>query len=76
MLGICFEVIVHVDILPFVVADLFKPIHVQLPDKGGKIPMLEVYGKNFLGEASDALDCKGFSGRSPRNYVRVTLILF
>jgi hypothetical protein len=63
--GACLEVLVHVDVFPLVVAYFFEAVHVELPDEGGEIAMLEVDGEDILGEAGDALDGEGVSGGSP-----------
>lgn len=65
MSGTRFEMFVHVHVFSLVMTYFFEAVHVELTDEGGKIPMFEVNGKNFLCEAGDALDGEGVPGRSP-----------
>jgi hypothetical protein len=53
-----FEVLVHVNIVPFGMADLLEAVHVELADKGSKVAMLEVDRQNLLRKLGDVFDCE------------------
>lgn len=48
--------------------DLVKVVLVKLTNKGSKVVMLEVLGKNDLGKLVGLLDDKGLARLSPRDY--------
>jgi hypothetical protein len=67
-------VLVHVNIVALGVPHLAKSVHVELPDEGGEVLVLEVPRENVLGESGHALDIEGIPSCGPpdhRLYLRI-----
>lgn len=75
MFGALFEVLVHVYIVALGMADLLKTVHVQLPNKRGKIMMFEVWGEDFLSEPSDIFNDERITCVGPAYNLRNFFIL-
>lgn len=50
------EMLVHVDVVPIRMADLLEAIHVELPDEGSEVMVLEVGRQRFFCEFRDVFD--------------------
>ena len=48
--------LVHVDVVPIRMADLLEAIHVELPDEGSEVMVLEVGRQRFFCEFRDVFD--------------------
>ena len=69
------KVLIHVDVVAVGVANLFEAVHVELPDEGGKIVMLEVARQHLLREPRDILDIEGVQCTRPTHHIRDRLVL-
>ena len=69
------KVLIHVDVVPVRVANLFESVHIELPNEGGKIVMLEVTREHLLCEPSDIFDIEGVQSAGPTHYIYDRLVL-
>ena len=69
------EVLIHVDVLSFLMADFAEAVHVELANEGGEVFMFEVFGEDFFGELGDTFDIKGVGGGCPTENRLYTLVL-
>lgn len=59
------EMVMHVYVLPVGVASFPEAVHVELPDEGRKVAVLEVLRKDLVGEFGDVFDVKTIAGGGP-----------
>jgi hypothetical protein len=69
------KVLIHVDVVAVGVANLFESVHIELPNEGGKIVMLEVTRQHLLREPRDILDIEGVQCTRPTHHIRDRLVL-
>ena len=55
----------HVYVLPIGVASLPEAVHIQLPDEGRKVAVLEVLRKDLICELGNVFYVKAIAGGSP-----------
>jgi hypothetical protein len=69
------EVLIHVHVLSFLMADFAKTVHVHLTYERGKVFVFEVFGEDFFCKLRNTFDVKGVGRGCPTENWLYSLIL-